>query len=81
VPDLEIGVDAILQPREAQLLEPADVRRGEVVVLELRERRAPPEGERLAEEPRPLGRRRRPRALDEALEPAQAPARLTAALR
>ena len=52
-PQREIGLDALLDRREAQLLEPRDRRLGEVVVGEVPERRTAPQVERLAKQRRP----------------------------
>jgi hypothetical protein len=48
----EVGVDAVLERREALLLEPRDLGLRERLVCEVRERRAALEGERLAQCPR-----------------------------
>ena len=57
VPEREVGVDPGLRRRQPDLLEPGDGGLGEALVGEVRERRAPPERQRLAE---PLRRARPP---------------------
>ena len=47
-PEGEVGVDPELERRQPDLLEPGDRRLGEAFVGELRERRAPPERQRVA---------------------------------
>ena len=46
---LEVGIDPVLQRREAQLFEAGDLRLGEGLEGEVAERRAAPECERLAQ--------------------------------
>ena len=58
----ELGLDALLERGEAQLLEPRDRRRRERLVGEVGERRAAPQRERLAQQRRPRARARRARA-------------------
>src|SRR6266508_1187954 len=48
----EIRLDALLERRQPQLLEPCNLDPREGVVRELRERRPAPEGERQAQRPR-----------------------------
>ena len=45
----QLGVDALLERRQPQLLEPQDLRLRERLVGEVGERRAPPQGQRLAQ--------------------------------
>ena len=47
---VEVGLDPLLQRREPELFEPGDLRLRERLVRELRERRAAPERQRLAQE-------------------------------
>ena len=68
--ELELGRDALLERPEPQLLEPVDLGLGELLQLRVRERRAAPERERLAQEPRAL--RRRPPSRASADEPLEA---------
>ena len=51
---LEIGVDPFLQGLQPELLEAADLALGEALESEVAERWAPPQRERLAQQPRPL---------------------------
>ena len=69
--DVEVGRDALLQHAEAQVLEPVDLVLGEVLQLEIRERRAPPQLECAAQERRPLGRLRLTGLVHERLEPGE----------
>ena len=55
-PDCEVGVDPELDRRQPDLLEPGDRRLGEALVGEVRERRASPQRQRVAEPPRRVGR-------------------------
>jgi hypothetical protein len=48
-PRPQVGVDALLEGDQAQLLEPGDLRLGELLVAEVGERGPVPEAERLAE--------------------------------
>ncbi len=52
----EVGIDSLLERQEAKLVQPADRRLGEPLIRKLRERRAAPESECVAE--RICGRRR-----------------------
>ena len=71
-PEHELGVDPLLERREAKLLEPLDGRSGELLVGEVGERRPAPELERLvsraaaARRRRARGRARPPRQALEA---------------
>ena len=47
-PEQQVGVDPELDRRQPDLLEPGDRRLGEALVGEVRERRAPPERQRIA---------------------------------
>ena len=71
----EIGLEAQLERREAQRLEPADLVLGERLVLEVGERRAPPERECLAKHIVRLPGRTRgeqlPALVEQTLEPLQ----------
>src|SRR5215204_4329777 len=67
----QVGLDPLLERGQAQLLEPADLLAGEVLIGEVGERRTAPEGERLAQEVRGRLRIRRPKrppAAEELLE-------------
>ncbi len=52
----QVGVDAVAQAGEPQVLEPRDLRRGEALAADVRQRRAAPELERLAQRRRRLPR-------------------------
>jgi hypothetical protein len=52
----QLGVDAILDRREPQLLEPSDLALRECLALEVGQRLAPPERQRVAQARRPLAR-------------------------
>src|SRR3954449_3020400 len=67
----EVRVDARLEGREPEILQPRDLQLGEALVRELGERCAAPERERLAKRSRDAGRRRAARRRDEALEALQ----------
>src|ERR671928_222043 len=67
-PEREVGLDPVLQGREAQLLEPPDLVLREWLVGEVRERRPAPERKRLREPRRRGGRLLVPRLLDKRLE-------------
>src|SRR5262249_12704917 len=68
--ELDVGLDALLQRDEAEILEPPRLRQRELLVLELGERGPAPELERLAEQCSPGFSRRRPCVPDELLEAA-----------
>ena len=69
--ELELGVDALLDSRDVQLLEPSNLGLRELLLREVVERRAAPERERFAQERRCLVRARRGRRLPQALESMQ----------
>ena len=70
--ELELGVEKLLVHAQALLLEKRQLEHGERLIDEVRQRRPPPERERLARRPGPLGRLgREPRLLDEPPEPAE----------
>ena len=60
--ELELGVDPLLERGEAQLVEPRGLEAREVLLVEIGERGAAPEGERLGQERRARGRIRASRA-------------------
>ena len=68
--ELDLGLDAILERGEPELVEPRDLPLEEALVREVGERRSAPERERVAEGGRALGGRQRPRIVDEPLEAA-----------
>ena len=49
-PELELCVDPVLLRRDAQLVEPRGLEPGEVLLVEVRERRPAPEPERLRQQ-------------------------------
>ncbi len=71
-PEREVGVDPELDCSQPDLLEPGDRRLGEALVGEVRERRASPERQRVAEPLRRVGRQaageQAPSLVHEALE-------------
>jgi hypothetical protein len=70
--ELELGVEKLLVHAQALLLEKRQLEQGEWLIDEVRQRRPPPERERLARRPGPLARLgRQPRLLDEPPEPAE----------
>ena len=68
-PELGVGADPLLARDKAQLLEPADLGLGEVVVGQVGERRPPPESECLAQRRRALLRLGRACVREQLLEP------------
>ena len=66
--ELELRVDPVLLCRHAQLVEPRRLEPGEVLVVEIRERRAAPELEPRAQQPGPRRRLRLARLPQQALE-------------
>ena len=68
--ELDLGLDAILERRQPELVEPRDLPLEEALVREVGERRSAPERQRVAEGGRALGGRQRPRIVDEPLEAA-----------
>src|SRR6266545_6039128 len=70
-PEREPSVDPELQREESQFLEARDLRLGEVLEREVRERRAAPEAERLAQQRRRVLRPGGLRLRDEPFEPAK----------
>src|SRR3954451_14221618 len=75
VPEREVGLQALLKRDEVQTLQPADLVARENVVAEVRERRTPPEIERLTKDLCGLfggaGRQHGATLLEQALEPVQ----------
>ena len=71
LPELEVGVDALLDRLHTELLEPADLCLGEGLERQIREWRSPPERERLPQLRRALQSLSRPRLGDETLEAAE----------
>ena len=53
-PEREVGVDAILERGEPQLLQSGDLARGERLAVKLGQRRPAPERQRIAQPRRPL---------------------------
>ena len=68
--ELDLGLDAILERRQPELVEPRDLPLEEALVREVGERRSAPQRQRVAEGGRALGGRKRPRIVDEPLEAA-----------
>ena len=68
--ELDLGLDAILERRQPELVEPRDLPLEEALVREVGEWRSAPERQRVAEGGRALGGRQRPRIMDEPLEAA-----------
>ena len=66
--ELEVGIDALLDRRDAQVLKPGDLHGQGRLVLEPGERGATPELERLGELRPPLARRKRLSLADQRLE-------------
>ena len=66
--ELEVGIDPLLQGIQAELLEPADLALREALQLEVAERRAAPQRERLPQRLGSLPRILSPRILNEPLE-------------
>ena len=71
LPERVLGVDARLQRRQAHLLQACDLALRERLVLQVGERRPPPQRQRLAQHPRRRRRRGRARLLDERFEALQ----------
>ena len=68
-PELDLGLDAVLERREPELVQPRDLCLEEALEAEVGERRAAPEPERVAEPGGALRRWQRPRLVDEPFEP------------
>ena len=68
-PELDLGLDAVLERREPELVEPRDLCLEEALEAEVGKRRAAPEPERVAQPGGPLRRWQRPRLVDEPFEP------------
>ncbi len=66
--ELDLGLDAVLERGEPELVEPRDLRLEEALVREVGERRAAPERERVPERGGALRGRKRPRVVHEPLE-------------
>ena len=67
-PELELCVDQVFLRRDAQLVEPRGLEPGEVLLVEIGERRSAPEPERVAQQLDPPGRIRVPRVREQPLE-------------
>lgn len=67
--ELDLGLDPVLERGKPQLVEAGDLVLEERLVREIRECRAAPECERVAEDAQPLGRGQRLGVVDEPLEP------------
>ena len=68
--ELDLGLDAVLERREPELVQPRDLRLEEALEGEVGKRRATPEPERVTEPGGPLCRRQRPRVVHEPFEAA-----------
>ena len=69
LPELELGIDALLDDRQPQLVQPAGLSSKGRLMCEVAQSRAVPEAERRSESFFTLASRERPSRLDEMLEP------------